>query len=105
MSVDRHPGDPDPAAVADLVRTMALVDENIGLRAELAELRHRVEVAGMVDLAPDRADPDTELAAALARAEAAELHLAAVLASRSWRLSRAVAARLRRRHPPAAPTA
>ena len=92
-------GDAAHDGLADLVRAMALVDENIGLRAELAELRHRTEVAGLVELAPDAGDPAAELDAALSRAEAAEARAAAaearlaeVLASRSWAIGQSVVA-------------
>jgi hypothetical protein len=87
-----------------VLRTLALTDEVIGLRAELAELRHRLELQGVATTAPDDQETDgpenptaatvaaltAEVAQQRARADQAEAALASVLASASWRIGQAV---------------
>jgi hypothetical protein len=82
------------------MRTMALVDEVIGLRAELAELRHRLELSGVPTEAGAGDSDDSgaveaaqeETRDAVHRAEAAEAALAAVLGSRSWKIGQRIVA-------------
>ncbi len=97
-TIDDAPAEPSTAQLANVERVLGLTDEVIGLRAELAESQYRTDLlvqAQTEEEAARRAVLESELAAALERANGAEQLVTRLLASRSWRSGQAIARSLR----------